>query len=115
MKYTGGCHCGEVRFEVDMTIDNVMACNCSICSKRGHLLAFTPETTFTLLKGEKALADYQFGKHVVHHHFCKVCGVGPFGRGAMPDGTQMRAINVRCLDDVDIAQFPVIPFDGKSL
>ena len=115
MKYMGGCHCGKVRFEVDMTIDKVMSCNCSICSKKAHLLAFTPEQNFKLLSGEDALSDYQFGKKIIHHHFCKNCGIGSFGKGAMPDGTKMASINVRCLDDIDIAQFPVQSFDGKHL
>lgn len=115
MKYTGGCHCGAVRYEVEMDIDSVMECNCSICSKRGHLLAFAPESRFTLQSGAEALTDYQFGKKTIHHLFCRVCGVGSFGRGAMPDGTKMAAINVRCLNDVDFAAFPVQHFDGKSL
>ena len=115
MKHSGGCHCGNVRFDVEMTIDTLMACNCSICSKRGYLLAFTPEKNFTLLSGADSLTDYQFGKKNIHHVFCKTCGVSAFGNGAMPDGTKMRAINARCLDGIDIAQIPVTPFDGKSL
>lgn len=114
MKYTGGCHCGNIRFEAEMDIKEVLSCNCSICSKRGHLLAFTPESNFKLLKGEDSLADYQFGKKSIHHHFCKNCGVGTFGRAKSPNG-EMRAINVRCLDGVDFTKFPVNYFDGKSL
>lgn len=115
MKYTGGCHCGAVRFEAEMTIEKLMSCNCSICSKKGHLLAFTPDANFNLLSGQEALMDYQFGKKVIHHLFCKTCGIGAFGKGTSPDGTKTAAINVRCLDNVDIAQFPIVEFDGKHL
>ena len=115
MKYSGGCHCGAVRFEVDMTIEKLMACNCSICSKRGYLLSFTPDKNFRLLKGEENLTDYLFNKQIIHHYFCKTCGVGVFGKGALPDGTPMRAVNVRCLDDFDIGMVPVTEFDGKRL
>lgn len=115
MKYSGGCHCGQVRFEVEMTIENVISCNCSICSKKGHLLAFTTAKNFTLLQGEEALSDYQFNKKQIHHLFCKHCGIGSFGRGTTPDGKEMCAINVRCLDNVDFTQFPVVNVDGKSL
>jgi hypothetical protein len=52
---------------------------------------------------------------VVHHLFCSVCGVQSFGRGATPDGRQMVAINVRCLDGVDIPSLSVDHFDGKSM
>ena len=112
MRYSGGCHCGAVRYEVDMTIDNVMSCNCSICSRKAHLLVFTPATTFTLLAGEDVLSDYQFGKKRLHHLFCKICGISSFVIGSMPDGTEMRAINARCLDNIDINAFPVIYHDG---
>lgn len=115
MKYSGGCHCGNVRYEVDMDIDHVNQCNCSMCSKKGYLLAFTPEENFTLLNGEDAMTDYQFNKKVIHHLFCATCGIGSFGRGTMPDGKKMVAINVRCLDDVDVGQFPIVQIDGKNI
>ena len=114
-KYEGGCHCGNIRFQVEMDIKEVMSCNCSICSMRGHLLAFTPADNFHLLKGEAFLSDYQFRRKNIHHLFCKVCGIASFGKGAMPDGTQMVSINVRCLDGVDFEKFPVREFDGRSL
>jgi hypothetical protein len=111
----GGCHCGAVRFEVDAAIDAVISCNCSICSKRGSLLAFAPASDFRLLSGEAKLKDYQFGKKRIHHLFCSDCGTESFGRGIRPDGAEMVAFNVRCLDDVDVSAFPVRPFDGRSL
>lgn len=113
--YSGGCHCGDIRYDVSLDIQSLVACNCSICAKKGHLLAFAPEADFKLLSGENSLSDYQFGKMNIHHFFCKKCGIGSFGKGTMPDGTKIAAINVRCLDDVDIDQFPITPFDGKSL
>ncbi len=113
--HKGSCHCGTVRYEVAMDIDDVMSCNCSICRRKGTLLAFTPEVNFTLISGENNLTDYQFGKKAIHHLFCKTCGISAFARGAMPDGTKMVAINVRCLDDVEVGKLPVKAFDGKSL
>lgn len=114
MKYTGSCHCEKIRFEVEMDLKEVVSCNCSICSKKGHLLAFTPESTFKLISGDESLSDYQFGRKTIHHHFCSNCGIGAFGAGAMPDGTKMRAINVRCLDGVDLSALKIKHFDGKS-
>lgn len=114
MKYTGGCHCGEVRFEVDLELDSVVACNCSICSKKGHLLAFASEESFRLLQGEGALSDYQFGSKKIHHLFCSKCGIGSFGRGTTPDGKAMRAINTRCLDNVDFESLSIQKVNGKD-
>jgi hypothetical protein len=41
--------------------------------------------------------------------------VTAFAKGKAPDGTEMRAVNVRCLDDVDIDSLEVTKYDGKSL
>jgi hypothetical protein len=113
--YTGGCHCGKVKYRVTTDLGRVMECNCSICSKKGYLLNFVPSTQFELLSGEDALVDYQFNKHVVHHNFCGTCGIQSFARGERPDGTKMIAVNVRCLDDLDLATVERTFFDGKSL
>jgi hypothetical protein len=113
--YTGGCHCGEVRFEVTADVDNVVSCNCSICQKRGALWTFVAPEQFALRAGADDMKDYQFGKKAVHHFFCAQCGVGAFSRGAAPSGKDMVAVNVRCLDDVDVAALIPKSFDGRSL
>jgi hypothetical protein len=112
--YEGGCHCGAVRYRVALALKSALTCNCSICSKTGTALAFAPASRFELLRGEDALADYQFGRRHIHHLFCSRCGVRSFGRGAMPDGTPTVAINVRCLDGVDLETLPLTRHDGRS-
>jgi len=112
---TGGCHCERVRFKATVDLAEVITCNCSICSKTGAMLAFTPASAFVLQSGEDNLTDYQFGKKNIHHLFCKTCGIRSFGRGTMPDGTKMVGINVRCLDGIDPATISATSFDGKSL
>lgn len=113
--YKGSCHCGKVRYEVDLALGEAMQCNCSICSRAGYLLAFAPAEHMRLLSGESELTDYQFGKHAVHHLFCRTCGVRSFGRGKGPGGKEMVAINLRCLEDVDANALPVKKVDGRSL
>ena len=112
--YTGGCHCGAVRYEVTLALDPVISCNCSICSKRGSLLSFATLDKFKLLSGGDNLTDYLFNKHVIHHLFCATCGTESFARGKKPDGQEMIAINVRCLDGVDVSSLKLTPFDGRS-
>ena len=82
---------------------------------RGSLLDFVPESNFKLLKGEADLKDYTFNKKVIHHYFCTTCGIHSFGRAKNPDGTDGVAVNMRCVDDVDLMTFRVDQFDGKSL
>ncbi len=113
--YEGACHCGQVRYDVKLDLTQpVVSCNCSICAKTGMLLAFAPAEHFRLQSGEDALADYQFGKKSIHHLFCRHCGVRSFGRGQGPDGKEMRAINVRCLDGVALEGLKLFPYDGRS-
>lgn len=113
--YTGGCHCQKVRYEVDIeNLSEVMSCNCSICSKRGWLLTFVPLTAFRLLSGADEVSIYHFNKNLVDHTFCKTCGTASYGIGKDAAGTEMVAINVRCLDDVDVDALTVNPYNGKD-
>ena len=113
--YSGGCHCGQVRYRAATNLGQVIACNCSICSKHGLLLTFVGGTDFELVSGQDSLRDYQFGTKRIQHLFCTACGVESFARGTAPDGSGMVAVNVRCLDGVDPATLTPTPFDGKSL
>jgi hypothetical protein len=47
--------------------------------------------------------------------FLPRCGCAPFGEGADGSGKAMAAINVRCLDGVEVSGLRVVPFDGRSL
>ena len=115
MSHTGSCHCGQVSFEVEGDPQQVMECNCTHCSRKGFLLWFVPRAQFKLLQGADNLTQYKFNKHIIAHQFCKTCGTQPFAYGIHPSGAEMAAINVRCLDDVDLSSLARIPFDGRSM
>ncbi|MFM2381514.1 MAG: hypothetical protein RLZZ76_281 [Candidatus Parcubacteria bacterium] len=114
-KYTGGCHCGRVRFEVEMEVTGAISCNCSICSKRGWLLTFVPVPSFKLIAGEDELTDYQFNKKMIHHLFCTTCGTASFGKGSDGQGNEMIAVNLRCVDDLDLKSIPITEYNGKNI
>ena len=114
MEYRGSCHCGRIGFAVEGELAQVMECNCSICTKRGSLLWFVPRASLQLKTPAANLSTYTFNKHQIKHHFCSACGCAPFAEGTDPKGNPMAAVNVRCLDDVDIAALPRIPYDGRS-
>jgi hypothetical protein len=115
MLYRGSCHCGENAYEVEGEIGQVVDCNCSYCSRKGYLLWFVPRNQLRLTTPETRLAVYTFNKHVIKHHFCPECGCSPFGLGVAPNGLETAAINVRCLDAVDLEGLRRVPFDGKSV
>ena len=117
--YTGTCHCGAVRFEVDMDFAaGTSKCNCSICRKTRAWSAIVKPAAFRLLQGENALSDYQFGGKNGHHLFCQHCGVRPFGRGYVEQiGGHYVSVQVACLDDApveDLLAGPVRCCDGRN-
>lgn len=113
--YHGSCHCGAVRYEArSAPITHAISCNCSMCRRKGTLLAFIPASDFALDAGGDQLSDYQFHRKAIHHLFCRTCGVTSFARGAQPDGTEMVALNVRCLDEIDLDALQIDRVDGKS-
>ena len=114
MKYQGSCHCGQVAFEVEGELNDVMSCNCSMCQRKGALMWFVPRESMRVLRGDRLLASYTFNKHVIQHKFCPTCGIHPFGEGSDRSGKAMAAINARCLENIDLATLPVTHFDGRS-
>lgn len=114
MPYSGSCHCGAVTFTVAADApDEAITCNCSHCSRKGLTLTFVPADQFTLDSGADKLADYHFNTHNITHQFCALCGTQPFALGNSPDGP-MRAINLRCVPEIDIDTLRLNKVDGAS-
>ncbi|AKU13295.1 glutathione-dependent formaldehyde-activating GFA [Azoarcus sp. CIB] len=114
MIYKGSCHCGQVTFEVEGELTQVMDCNCSICTRKGALMWFVPRDKLRLLTPEDKLSTYTFNTHTIKHRFCPTCGIHTYGEGTDPAGNRMAAINARCLEGVKLASLPVKHFDGRS-
>ena len=113
-RYEGSCHCGAIAFEVEGEIGQVYDCNCSMCRRRGGLLAAFPRAALTLNTPEAQLSTYRFNREAVAHHFCATCGVAPFSEGKGGDGAAMVMVNVRCLPEVDLAGLDVVAVDGAT-
>ncbi|KQV51773.1 GFA family protein [Massilia sp. Root335] len=114
MIYQGSCHCGRVAYEVEGDIQGALACNCSMCQRKGSLLWFVPRAQFRLRTPEDAAATYTFNKHVIKHRFCPTCGIHPYAEGIDSKGNAMAAINLRCIDGLDLAAIPVREFNGRD-
>lgn len=110
--YQGGCHCGEVRFQVTVAHLQAIDCNCSICRKKGFLHLIVPKENFCLIKGKDSLSTYTFNTHQARHTFCQICGIHSFYYPrSHPDGVD---VNLRCLDGDVITDFEIVPFDGQN-
>ncbi len=110
--FTGGCHCGKVRFEVEAPdAVELEDCNCSICAKSGYLHLIVPKSRFQLTEGEQHLRRYTFNSGVAKHYFCEHCGVKPYYiPRSNPDGVD---VNFRCLDTPP-RSVVIAPFDGQN-
>ena len=86
MNYTGGCHCGNIKFEVEGELKEAMACNCSLCARKGSLLWFVPRDKVRISASAADIGTYTFNKHVIKHHFCKTCGIHPYAEGVDAKG-----------------------------
>jgi len=122
--YQGSCHCGACRFEVDMNLDHVRSCNCSICKRRGALIHRVPTAALRMLTPLDDLSVYQWGSKTAKDYFCPHCGILPFRVPSAPTAQELAqgkqafvgwAVNVRCLDGVDLAGVPVLEVDGAGL
>ena len=113
MKLEGGCHCGAVRFAIDVDPPiELLDCNCSICAKSGYLHLNVPHGQFSLLKGESERASYRFGTGAAEHLFCKTCGIKSFYQPrSHPD---CWSVNFRCLDPGHGYEPLIRHFDGQD-
>src|SRR3546814_12563972 len=84
MTHHGSCHGGAVAFDLEGEVGDAIDCNCSMCRRRGGLLAFFPREALTLTTPESNYGTYRFNKEHLAHHFCPTCGVAPFREGADP-------------------------------
>jgi hypothetical protein len=76
---------------------------------------FVPRQALNLQTSLERMSTYTFNKHVIKHYFCPNCGIHPFGEAITPTGQEMAAINVRCLEDVDLSSLKIQHFNGRDL
>ncbi len=112
--YSGSCHCGRISFEVEGDLSEVKECNCSHCSRKGYLLWFVSRDQLHLKSPEENMSTYKFNKHIINHHFCSVCGCAPLATGTGPSGAATAAVNVRCLEGVELTTVKRVPVDGRT-
>ena len=111
--YTGSCHCGTVKFTVQTTLAPALRCNCSLCKRKGTVMAPVALDHFKLLAGADVLSLYQFNTRVAEHYFCKLCGIYTFHRPR--SRRDIYRVNVGCLDGVDALALEVDVHDGAAL
>ncbi|HSC88705.1 MAG TPA: GFA family protein [Polyangiaceae bacterium] len=113
--YTGSCHCGAIRFEADLDLEEGSnRCNCSYCAKARTWFAFAKgPQAFRRLEGG-SLSEYRWtppGDLEPHltFAFCSHCGIRTYAQGNLEHlGGIFHAISVPALD-LTPEQFAAIP------
>jgi hypothetical protein len=109
----GGCHCGAVRFEAQLSdgFNTIRRCTCSYCRMRGAVAVSAEMGGVTILKGADMLTSYRFNTGAAQHFFCSRCGI--YTHHQRRSNPNQYGVNVACLDGVSPFDFTEIPvFDG---
>jgi hypothetical protein len=112
--HQGSCHCGKVRFEVDVDATAGTMCNCSVCTKLGAVSTLVKPAAFRLLEGEASLGAYEWGAKISRRFFCWECGVYCFGRGHLEEvGGDYVSVHLNCLDGIELTDVSLSYWDGR--
>ena len=93
MSTRGACHCRSVRLFLDEAPHEVVACDCSLCSRRGMLWAISPEANSTV---DGNTEGYSWGDEHISFHHCPKCGCTTHWQSL--SGSHKMGVNVRLLD-----------------
>lgn len=105
MVRNGACHCGAVKFTVDVAAPlRGGRCDCSICSIKGAVMVGTPLEGLEIVEGEDVLTLYQFNTGVAKHYFCSKCGTYTFHQRRSDPNAY--GVNVACLGLNPYHDFP---------
>ncbi|MCL1039352.1 GFA family protein [Shewanella submarina] len=113
--HQGQCHCGSVRFSVRLPngLIDPRRCNCSMCRRRGAIVASVELADLTIEQGEEFLSLYQFNTNTAKHYFCSRCGI--YTHHQRRSNPKLYAINIACLDGVDPFVLKNVPvLDGED-
>jgi hypothetical protein len=110
----GACHCGAVRFTVDLPygLSSARRCTCSICRMRGAIAVTAHLDGLKITQGGDKLATYRFNTKTAEHHFCSVCGI--YTHHKRRSNPNQLGVNVACLEGVSPFDFnEVVVHDGE--
>ena len=111
----GTCHCGAVEFEVKLKngLENIRRCNCSLCRRKGSIIASVSLDNLEIIKGEDNLSLYQWNTKTAKHYFCKICGI--YTHHQRRSNPTQYGFNIACLEGVNPFDFQdILTGDGAS-
>ena len=114
-RHRASCHCGAVVLALDLPDGIVKArrCNCSMCRRRGAIVASVPLAGLKVVQGQDKLTLYQFNTMTARHYFCSRCGI--YTHHQRRSTPNEYSVNIACLDGVnpfDLGEVPTL--DGMN-
>ena len=109
------CHCGGVEAEINAPnqFEKIMRCNCSICKRKGAIMAIVKNEDFKIIKGRAKLKMYQFHSKIAKHFFCINCGIYTHHNPRI--NPAMTGFNVGCVDEINTFDMKDVPVnDGQN-
>lgn len=107
--HRASCHCGAVVLALTLPdgIVDPRRCDCSICRRKGAIVAAVPLEGLRIVQGAEALTLYQFNTHVAEHYFCSRCGIYTHHRRR--SNPNEYGYNVGCLEGVNPFELGPVP------
>ena len=115
LKHKATCHCGAIELEIELPdgIVDPRHCDCSICRRKGAVVASVLLSGIKIVKGENCLTLYQFNTHTAKHYFCSICGI--YTHHQRRSNPHLYGYNVACLEGVNPFKIPNITiYDGVN-
>ena len=101
MAVTGGCYCGEVRYEADGPQEAAFQCHCRECQYltggNANIVVVFAESDFRYTKGLASSFARSDLENPVTRHFCGACGTGIGSRS--PSRPNSMIVKVGTLDN----------------
>ena len=107
--HKASCHCGAVELELRLPegIVDPRRCDCSICRRKGAIVASVPLSGIRIVKGEDVLTLYRFNTMTAKHYFCSVCGI--YTHHQRRSNPHEYGYNVGCLEGVNPFELGEVP------
>lgn len=121
MNIKGGCHCGNIAYELEWPEDAphipARACDCTFCTKHGGVWTSHPQARLRIeIDDSNAVSVYEFGTKTAQFHVCAKCGVVPMVTCVL-EGRRYAVVNVNTFSNVEPSalQRASASFEGEDL
>lgn len=109
------CHCGAIELSIlfNNGLENIRHCDCSLCRRKGAVMAAVPLDNLKIIKGNHDLSCYQWNTKVAEHYFCRKCGI--YTHHKRRSNPNQYGINIACLEGVDPFSYTEVPIGNGNL